>query len=251
MGLLKTPLVLVLLALAVSSCSISDKASIKTGADGVKEPGKIVFTEEIFDFGKVTEGDIVKHTFPFKNEGPGPVRLVKTRTSCGCTTAEAALREYAPGENGRLEVEVDTAGKHGIMIKTVEVYLENADKEKIELILTAQLVPPPHPKVENVLNINVNPKCKSCHLDSGVGHKAGFLYHRVCAQCHGRRGKGASARALNDKEWLGKVDDEYIRKITAEGLLGKGMPPYVKGVSPALTAEQIDSLIGYIRSWQK
>lgn len=251
MKLLKPSFVLVLLALAVSSCSISDKAIRKTGAEGVKETGKIVFTEDFFDFGEITEGDIVKHTFPFKNDGPGPVRLVKTRTSCGCTTAEAALREYAPGENGRLEVEVDTAGKHGMMIKTVEVYLENADKEMIELTLIAQLVPPPHPKVENVLKINVNPKCKSCHLDSGVGHKGGFLYHRVCAQCHGRRGGGASARAMNDKEWLEKVDDEYIRKITAEGLLEKGMPPYVKGVSPALTGEQMDSLIGYIRSWEK
>jgi mono/diheme cytochrome c family protein len=75
-----------------------------------------------------------------------------------------------------------------------------------------------------------------------VGQKGIFLYHRICAQCHGKKGKGASARALNDREWLKGVDDGYLREITANGLLDKGMPPYVTGVTPALDEEQMVSL---------
>jgi|TARA_B100001964_G_scaffold241183_1_gene312896 hypothetical protein len=235
----KRIIIIFILLTALPSCSYEQKPGPQ---------GKLVFEESYFEFGKVTEGDIIKHGFPFKNEGPGSVRLVKTLTSCGCTTAEAALREYGPGESGMLEVVVDTKGKRGIMVKTVEVFMENADQDKHELSVVAELIPPLHPKVGNVLSITKDPECKSCHLDSGVGQKAGFLYHRVCAQCHGKKGKGASARALNDAKWLNNVDDNYVRNAIAEGLPEDGMPPYVEGVSPPLTVEQVDSLIEYIRS---
>lgn len=235
----------------VSTEKKEETLKVQKNVQKTKLQGKLVFDESLFEFGKVTEGDIVKHIFTFSNEGSGPVRLLKTKTSCDCTTADAALREYAPGEKGELEVAVDTRGKHGFMIKTVEVYMENADQEKIELNLVAQLVPPPHPKVENVISINQDPKCKTCHLDAGVGYKAGFLYHRVCGQCHGRKGSGASARALNDKDWLKSVEDDFIRQTIIHGQPEDGMPPYVEDVSPPLTDEQIDSLIVYVRSFEK
>lgn len=216
-----------------------------------KLPGKIVFDNAFHDFGEVLEGDVVKHTFPFKNEGPGPVKIVDTKTSCGCTTAKGALKEYAPGETGEMEVTIDTKGKKGIVVKTVDVMTENNDISKIEISLTAKLITPPHPKVENVLFINTDPACKSCHLDNGVGQTGIFLYHRVCGQCHGKKGKGASASPLNDGKWTGAGDDAYIRKAITSGIPERGMPPYVDGVNPALTPEQIDSLIDYIHQMER
>ncbi|MBE9536251.1 MAG: DUF1573 domain-containing protein, partial [Proteobacteria bacterium] len=162
-----------------------------TQTDTSAGPGRIVFDHAFHDFGKVMEGDIVKHTFDFKNEGPGAVKIVKTKTSCGCTTAKAALKDYASGESGKMEITIDTRGKKGIVVKTTTVYLENSVDEIAELTLTMQLERPPHPKVGNVLNINKDPKCKTCHLDKGVGQKGVFLYHRICAQCHGKKGRGA------------------------------------------------------------
>ena len=80
--------------------------------------GHIVFEQAFFDFGTVTEGDIVRHTFKFKNQGMEIVKIVNTETSCGCTSASAALKEYAPQESGEMEVVVDTKGKKGIVVKT-------------------------------------------------------------------------------------------------------------------------------------
>src|ERR1019366_10336934 len=62
--------------------------------------GHLVFEHAFFDFGTVTEGDIVRHTFKFKNAGAGNVKIVNTETSCGCTTASGVLKEYVPGESG-------------------------------------------------------------------------------------------------------------------------------------------------------
>jgi len=213
--------------------------------------GKIAFTHTFHDFGQVTEGDTIKHTFEFINAGKGPLKLVRAESDCGCTTAEAAFREYAPGEAGKLDVTIDTRGKHGITVKRVELFLENAGQKSVELTLTAQLVPPPHPVMEHGKLPTKEAKCKTCHLESGVGMTGAFLYHRVCAQCHGRKGAGAGARALNDVEWLKKVDDAYLKQAVEQGQPEKGMPPYVEGVSPPLTGEQVDSLIEYIRSWGK
>ncbi|KAF0201912.1 MAG: hypothetical protein FD173_2070 [Gallionellaceae bacterium] len=207
--------------------------------------GHIVFEHSFFDFGTVVEGDIVKHTFKFKNDGAGKVKIVKTETSCGCTTATGALREYAPGESGEMEVVVDTKGKKGIIVKTVTLTLENNEAATVDLSLTMKLEPPPHPKIEKMRNINADAACKSCHLESGVGQSGVFLYHRVCAQCHGKKGVGGFARALNDAKW--HVSDAYIRKMIHAGLPEKGMPSFVDGVTPPLSDEQVGSLIAYIR----
>ena len=217
----------------------------------VTEPGKLIFDHAFHDFGEVTEGDVVRHTFGFKNEGPGAVKITKTETACGCTTASAALKAYAPGESGELEVTIDTRGKKGIVVKVVTVFMENALNETADLSLTMQLVTPPHPRVENVLSINTDPKCKTCHLDRAVGQKGVFLYHRICAQCHGKKGRGASASAFNDRIWTGAGDDDYIRHAIVSGIAEIGMPPYVEGVNPPLIGEQVDSLIEYIRKLEE
>lgn len=209
--------------------------------------GVLTLNERYFDFGKVVEGDVVRHSFKFINTGEGVFRITKTETSCGCTTAKGALKTYFPGEKGELEVTLDTKGKHGAVMKTVNIHIENSHENVVEITLSAELTPPPHPVVENGTVTTKEPKCKSCHLESGVGQEGIFLYHRVCVQCHGRKGVGASARALNDAGWLGTVNDDDIKKIVRDGMPEKGMPPYVSGVSPALNEKQVHSLVEYIR----
>lgn len=210
--------------------------------------GVLIFTEQFHDFGKVTEGDILHYSVPFKNTGQGVLRITKTETSCGCTTAKGALKAYRPGQEGMLDVTIDTKGKHGVITKTITLTLANATERTSELTLMAELIPAPHPMVEKGTVITKDPKCKSCHLDSGVGQEGIFLFHRVCAQCHGKKGAGASAKALNDAEALKAISDDRIRQVINDGIPEKDMPPLVTGVSPPLTEKQVESLIVYIRS---
>ena len=46
---------------------------------------EIVFESEFHDFGEITEGMVVKHTFTFTNEGEGPLVISNAQGSCGCT----------------------------------------------------------------------------------------------------------------------------------------------------------------------
>lgn len=247
---------ILLVASVVSLAHFNNKASVPppsvSPAQQAQPPvqqahGHIVFEHSFFDFGTVVEGDIIKHTFKFKNEGAGKVKIVKTETSCGCTTANGALKEYAPGESGEMEVVIDTKGKKGIIVKTVTVTLENDEVATLDLSLTMKLEPPPHPKIDKIRNLNTEAACKSCHLESGEGQSGVFLFHRVCSQCHGKKGVGGFARALNDAEWQ-KVSDAHIKKTIYGGLPEQGMPSFVEGVTPPLTEDQVGSLVKYIRS---
>lgn len=251
--LLKTdPIVAVIILLAVGAVWLNMKPGAVQDVTpaAVQQIGHIVVAEKFFDFGAVVEGEIIKHTFTFKNEGPGRVRFVKTETSCGCTTTSDILKEYVAGETGEMEVVVDTKDKKGIVVKTISLMLENNDVSAIEFSLAMQLQPPPHPKIGMLRNINTEAACKSCHLESGVGQSGVFLYHRVCAQCHGKKGVGGFAHAFNEAKWQ-NFDDTYLKKMIQNGWTEKGMPSFVTGVTPPLDDEQVDSLIGYIRSLVK
>ncbi|MDH4182828.1 MAG: DUF1573 domain-containing protein [Nitrospinota bacterium] len=229
------------LALSATSATAQDNAPAKAIAG-------IQFDHDFYNLGEVEEGAVVTHSYPFRNAGPDPFTIVKTETSCGCTIAKTSFREYAPGETGQIGVTLDTKGKRGIVTKSIDVYLDTAGPAAKQLILMATLKPPPHPKVENVLDVVRDPQCKTCHLESGVGQYGAFLYHRVCAQCHGARGKGASAMSFDNADWAKAMEETTIESIISQGDMERGMPPYVAGVDPALTAEQIKSLAEYLKS---
>ncbi|MBI3186734.1 MAG: DUF1573 domain-containing protein [Gammaproteobacteria bacterium] len=252
----RSDLLIVLILLFTPGVASSELNTKPSGADVTtpaieKESGYFELDSRFFDFGQLVEGDVVKHAFLFKNTGPGNVKLVNISSSCGCTTTnDAVLREYAPGESGELEVVVDTRDKKGIIVKTVTLTLENNNVPSIELSLAMQLQPPPHPKIGTMRNINTEAACKTCHLESAAGQSGVYLYHRVCSQCHGKKGAGGSGRALNDAQWQ-QVDDVYIQQVILNGMPEQGMPSFVTGVTPALTDEQVSSLIDYIRGLVK
>lgn len=83
-------------------------------ANGIKDTTnlpKIVFTETKFDFGTVNEGDKVTHTFKFKNTGKIPLIIGDVRSTCGCTVPKWPKDAIAPGEENKISVVFDTAGK--------------------------------------------------------------------------------------------------------------------------------------------
>ena len=49
---------------------------------------KILFAENSFDFGDITQGDKVEHVFEFENVGNEALIISDVRTTCGCTAPE-------------------------------------------------------------------------------------------------------------------------------------------------------------------
>lgn len=76
------------------------------------------------------------------------------------------------------------------------------------------------------------------------------LYALNCAPCHGERGQGVDAPALNSQEFLQSVSDEQMHGIIAGGIPGSAMPPWLDEYGGPLTDQQIAAVVAYIRSWQ-
>lgn len=82
---------------------------------------KFEFVETQYDFGDINQGDVVEHTFKFKNVGEAPLVITDTKVTCGCTTPSFTREPVAPGEDGEIQVKFNSAGKSGKVAKTVTI----------------------------------------------------------------------------------------------------------------------------------
>ena len=74
---------------------------------------EMTFAETEYDFGTVTEGEKVTHTYAFTNTGDEPLILSNARGSCGCTVPEWPREPIAPGGTGEVTVVFNSQGKGG------------------------------------------------------------------------------------------------------------------------------------------
>ncbi|MCC5920402.1 MAG: DUF1573 domain-containing protein [Cyclobacteriaceae bacterium] len=102
---------------------------------------KIVFAEELHDFGDIYQGDRVSHVFKYKNEGTEPLIITNVMTTCGCTASKYKKNEpIAPGEEGEITVNFNSAGKIGIQNKTVTI-VSNASNNRERVRIKTNILP--------------------------------------------------------------------------------------------------------------
>jgi mono/diheme cytochrome c family protein len=77
------------------------------------------------------------------------------------------------------------------------------------------------------------------------------LWGTNCTSCHGVSGEGGSAPALNSQQFLQNVSDKQMQDIIAGGIPGTAMPAWWNEYGGPLTAQQIQALVTYLRSWEK
>jgi Protein of unknown function (DUF1573) len=81
---------------------------------------KVSIASKDFDAGEVKEGDIVKHAFTLRNEGNADLVIEEIAPGCGCETVDFD-RVIPPGRDGKITVQVRTAGFMGAAVKTAIV----------------------------------------------------------------------------------------------------------------------------------
>ncbi|HEY0792191.1 MAG TPA: DUF1573 domain-containing protein [Chthoniobacterales bacterium] len=69
---------------------------------------------------KVTDRTVVAK-YHFTNAGKELVTIEAVRTSCGCTTATLAKKDYSPGESGEIEARFEIGGRVGHQEKAILV----------------------------------------------------------------------------------------------------------------------------------
>jgi len=99
---------------------------------------KISFAETHFDFGKIKEGDKVRHTYTFTNTGSNPLIISDAIPSCGCTIPSFSRKPIAPGAQGSIEVEFNSANRQGANHKNI-IIVSNADRDKVSISFDAMV----------------------------------------------------------------------------------------------------------------
>jgi hypothetical protein len=114
---------------------------------GEKAP-KIIFKHESWDFGRVDQGKVLTHVFPFGNDGDDTLRIKRVRTSCGCTAALVSEDKVLPGKTGEIKVDFNTQGYEGEVSKYVYVETNDPQNPKKQLTVTARINVPPRPRID-------------------------------------------------------------------------------------------------------
>lgn len=72
------------------------------------------------------EDESVTALFHFINSGKKPIRILSTKSSCGCTVAELDKKEFAPGEMGVVRVKFTFGERTGQQTKQIQIYTDDA-----------------------------------------------------------------------------------------------------------------------------
>ena len=80
------------------------------------------FDFDTYDFGQVTDGEIVEVDYTFKNIGESNLIIYDASASCGCTVPEYPKNTpIPPGETGKIRVSFDSSNKPNMQQKTVTI----------------------------------------------------------------------------------------------------------------------------------
>lgn len=111
-------------------------------AFGQSESTSLTFESTAHEFGTIKQGDVVKHTFKYRNNNDAPVKITNVKPSCGCTVPSFSRDEIQPGETGEIFVKFNSAGKMGKQRKSVTVMLDQEGARPVILRLNGEVVSP-------------------------------------------------------------------------------------------------------------
>lgn len=119
--------------------SANDSVAITT--ENVEAKTTIAFEEAAFDFGKITQGEKVEHTFKFTNTGNEPLVVVSAKGSCGCTVPQWPKEPVAPGASGEIFVVFNSEGKSGTQHKQVSI-VANTEPATTFIAISGEVIAP-------------------------------------------------------------------------------------------------------------
>jgi hypothetical protein len=123
---MKKVFILAIAALSFTACRNANNSTAEVADSNNKtvvsaDAPIIVFEREIFDFGKIAQGEKVNHEFKFKNTGKTPLIISNATATCGCTVPEFPKEPVLPGKEGVIKVTFNSEGKEGMQDKVITV----------------------------------------------------------------------------------------------------------------------------------
>ena len=112
----------------------ADAISNPMTADGVLDTSELPilsFDKDVYDFGKIKEGEKVSYSYTFTNTGKSALIVSNATATCGCTIPKWSQEPIKPGEKGVIKVIFDSKGKTGLQNKTITVIANTIPNTKV------------------------------------------------------------------------------------------------------------------------
>ena len=127
---------------------------------------ELEWKKNVISYAAKPSDESVTALFHFANTGDHVVKILSTKTSCGCTVAQLEKDEYAPGELGTLKVKFTFGDRSGHHTKQIEIYTN--DPAKPTYLLTLEVDIPEFLRVEPQIlawGMNTEPTPKSAVVE--------------------------------------------------------------------------------------
>lgn len=90
----------------------------------------LIFSEMVYDFGKIPQGKPADHLFYIENLGIDTLRIENVQTSCGCTTPEYSRDPVLKGQKTQIKVGYNAATE-GYFEKSITVNYNNGQAKQL------------------------------------------------------------------------------------------------------------------------
>jgi mono/diheme cytochrome c family protein len=207
---------------------------------------------------------IAPFTFNVTNVWTNDVLIERVHGSCGCTTATMPADPWRipPKGGGPVQVEVNLAGKMGLITKTLTFYykllpdMTTINVHVVNLVVNIPLPPSAlgpmseadrkAAMIKAVADAQTIFKgdCARCHVDKGRDAMGQELYAADCGICHESSHR---ERFVPDLHALKQETDfDYWKTIITSGKPHTMMPAFAAAQGGPLTEAQIVSLATYL-----
>ncbi len=93
-----------------------------------------------WDFGKVKQGEVLKHDFMFRNMTTDTINITGINTSCGCTASQTDKKSLKPGEGTMINVSFNSKGYPGEVSQFIYVNTDNASLAVVKFTIKAEVI---------------------------------------------------------------------------------------------------------------
>ncbi|MFT5336753.1 MAG: hypothetical protein ACJAY8_000644 [Sphingobacteriales bacterium] len=138
-----------LLLITLNSCVSEKKEGTElifnphsASGQGSEKLPVLVFEPNVHDFGVLSQGEKVEHTFTFTNEGDAPALIFDVKSDCGCTIPKTWPKDaIEPGDSGEILVSFNTEDKMGEVSRNVRIST-NGNPSTVIVKIKAEVIVP-------------------------------------------------------------------------------------------------------------
>ncbi|MFH1320818.1 MAG: DUF1573 domain-containing protein [Bacteroidota bacterium] len=112
-----------------------------SGTEKNKAKPEIKFENEIYDFGKIIQGEKVTYSYMFNNTGDADLIISAVSASCGCAVPTWPKNPIAPGSEGYINIIFNSAGKKGWQSKDITVVTNAIPNTRVLNIIGEVMIP--------------------------------------------------------------------------------------------------------------